>query len=52
MAVVDQDQAVGRERPAFGNKRDIDEFVDVLGRYERGEISPDDWRRFRRTTFR
>jgi len=47
MAVVDQDQAVGRERPAFGNKRDIDEFVDVLGRYERGEISPDDWRRFR-----
>ena len=47
MAVVDQDQAVGRERPAFGNNRDIDEFVDVLGRYERGEISPDDWRRFR-----
>ena len=47
MAVVDQDQAVGRERPAFGNTRDIDEFVDVLGRYERGEISPDDWRRFR-----
>jgi sulfite reductase beta subunit-like hemoprotein len=47
MAVVDQDQAVGRERVAFGNKRDIDEFVEVLGRYERGEVSPDDWRRFR-----
>ena len=47
MAVVDQDQAIGRGRVAFGNERDIDEFVDTLGRYERGEISPDDWRRFR-----
>ncbi len=47
MAVVDQDQTVGRERAPFGKQRDIDEFVDVLGRYERGEISPDDWRRFR-----
>jgi sulfite reductase beta subunit-like hemoprotein len=46
MAVV-ENPAVGRERVAFGNKRDIDEFVEVLGRYERGEISPDDWRRFR-----
>src|SRR5881394_1396447 len=47
MAVVDRDQAVGRERAPFGKERDIEEFVEVLGRYERGEISPDDWRRFR-----
>jgi len=47
MAVVDRDQAVGRERAPFGKERDIEEFVEVLGRYERVEISPDDWRRFR-----
>jgi sulfite reductase (NADPH) hemoprotein beta-component len=26
---------------------DIDEFVDVLSRFERGEIGPDEWRAFR-----
>ena len=39
--------AVGRERPSFADERDIDEFVYMLGRFERGEISSEDWRKFR-----
>jgi sulfite reductase beta subunit-like hemoprotein len=38
---------LGRARLGFAEEADIDEFVDVLGRYERGEISSDDWRKFR-----
>ena len=37
----------GRGRLSFADERDIDEFVDMLGRYERGEVAADDWRRFR-----
>lgn len=37
----------GRYRPSFADQRDIDEFVDVLGRFERGEITADQWRAFR-----
>ena len=46
MAGVDAN-TMGRARLDFASEHDIDEFVDVLGKYERGEISPDDWRRFR-----
>jgi sulfite reductase (NADPH) hemoprotein beta-component len=46
MAGVDTN-TMGRARLDFADERDIDEFVDVLGKYERGEISPEDWRRFR-----
>ena len=46
MAGVDAN-TMGRARLDFADERDIDEFVDVLGKYERGEISPEDWRRFR-----
>src|SRR5688500_5331270 len=45
MAVTDQ--AFGRERISFAEEHDIDEFVDTLGKYERGEISAEDWRKFR-----
>jgi len=38
---------LGRARLDFADERDIDEFVSVLGQYERGEITPEDWRRFR-----
>ena len=41
------DQASGRERLSFADERDIDEFVDTLGKFERGEISAEDWRKFR-----
>src|SRR5919109_4502551 len=48
MAVVsDAQRTIGRDRGSFARQRDIDEFVETLSRYENGEISPDDWRRFR-----
>ncbi len=47
MAATDNATTLGRARLDFAEEADIDEFVDVLGRYERGEISPDDWRKFR-----
>src|SRR4030095_310742 len=47
MAAVDDQKTLGRARLDFASEHDIDEFVDVLGKYERGEISPEDWRRFR-----
>lgn len=37
----------GRTRLSFANEADIDEFVTMLERYERGEITPDQWRAFR-----
>ena len=47
MAVADDSKTLGRARLDFADERDIDEFVDMLGKYERGEISPEAWRRFR-----
>jgi sulfite reductase (NADPH) hemoprotein beta-component len=47
MAVVDDAKAVGRGPLRFADERDIDAFVDMLGKYERGEITPVEWRRFR-----
>src|SRR5438093_8745617 len=37
----------GRARLSFASVADIDEFVAVLEKYERGEITPDQWRAFR-----
>jgi sulfite reductase beta subunit-like hemoprotein len=37
----------GRTRLSFASVADIDEFVATLERYERGEITPDQWRAFR-----
>jgi sulfite reductase (NADPH) hemoprotein beta-component len=36
-----------RERRSFTHPSDVDEFVTMLGRFEQGEISPDEWRTFR-----
>jgi sulfite reductase beta subunit-like hemoprotein len=36
-----------RHRPSFAREDEIDEFVAMLGRFERGEISADQWRAFR-----
>jgi sulfite reductase (NADPH) hemoprotein beta-component len=44
---VNQDQTLGRERLSFADRGDIDEFVDMLQKYETGAISPDEWRKFR-----
>ena len=37
----------GRARLPFASVADIDEFVATLERYERGEMTPDQWRAFR-----
>ncbi|HET9567657.1 MAG TPA: nitrite/sulfite reductase, partial [Vicinamibacterales bacterium] len=47
MAVADDSKTLGRARLDFADEHDIDEFVEVLGKYERGEITPEVWRRFR-----
>ena len=47
MAVIENPMTFGRPRLDFASQHDIDEFVDMLGKYERGDISPEDWRRFR-----
>ena len=47
MSVIANPMTFGRPRLDFAKQGDIDEFVDMLGKYERGDISPEDWRRFR-----
>jgi sulfite reductase beta subunit-like hemoprotein len=47
MAVLDDPRTYGRSRLSFAETADIDEFVLMLDRFERGEISPEEWRRFR-----
>jgi sulfite reductase beta subunit-like hemoprotein len=47
MSAVDDTTAYGRARLSFAKQADIDEFVSVLDKYERGEITPDQWRAFR-----
>lgn len=37
----------GRARVSFASEADIDEFAEVLGQFERGEITPEQWRVFR-----
>ena len=41
MAVADDSKTLGRARLDFADEHDIDEFVEVLGKYERGEITPE-----------
>src|SRR6185436_2389606 len=47
MAVVDDPKALGRARLDFAKESDIDEFVAMLGKLERHEITPEQWRAFR-----
>src|SRR5258706_5893481 len=47
MAVTDDPNTLGRTRLSFASEADIDEFVSVLGQFERGELTPDQWRMFR-----
>jgi len=47
MSVVDDPTTYGRTRLTFADEAEIDEFADVLGRFERGDIGPDAWRAFR-----
>src|SRR6185295_10638897 len=47
MAVTDDPNTLGRTRLSFASEADIDEFVEVLEKFERGELTPDQWRVFR-----
>jgi len=47
MSVVDDPKTFGRARLSFASEADIEEFVTTLERYERGELTPDQWRAFR-----
>jgi sulfite reductase beta subunit-like hemoprotein len=47
MAATEDRDTLGRARLSFAKQADVDEFVDVLSRFERGEIGPDEWRAFR-----
>lgn len=47
MAALDDPKTLGRTRLSFASEADIDEFADTLARFERGEITPDQWRAFR-----
>jgi sulfite reductase beta subunit-like hemoprotein len=47
MGAIEDRETLGRARLSFAKEADIDEFVDVLGRFERGEVGPDEWRAFR-----
>jgi sulfite reductase (NADPH) hemoprotein beta-component len=47
MAATEDRDTLGRARLSFAKQSDVDEFVDVLAKFERGEIGPDEWRAFR-----
>ncbi len=47
MSVLDDPQTAGRARLSFAEPAEIDEFVETLGRFERGEISAEEWRKYR-----
>ena len=40
-------RTLGPARPGFAEEKDVDAFVSMLGRFERGEISADAWKQFR-----
>ena len=47
MSARADDPTLGRTRLSFADEAEIDEFVATLDRYERGELTPDQWRAFR-----
>jgi sulfite reductase (NADPH) hemoprotein beta-component len=47
MPAIDDQKTFGRARLSFANEAEIDEFVATLEKYERGEITPDQWRAYR-----
>ena len=47
MPAVDEAKTLGRTRLTFADEKDIAEFVTTLESYERGDLTPDQWRAFR-----
>src|SRR5690349_24835164 len=47
MSTIETGSAAPRHRLSFARESEIDEFVETLARFERGEITADQWRAFR-----
>jgi sulfite reductase (NADPH) hemoprotein beta-component len=47
MSAMDDSRTLGRTRLSFADAAEIDEFAATLERFERGELTPDEWRAFR-----
>jgi sulfite reductase (NADPH) hemoprotein beta-component len=47
MSAVDDVRTLGRTRLSFADPAEIDDFVATLERYERGELTADQWRAYR-----
>jgi sulfite reductase (NADPH) hemoprotein beta-component len=47
MSLVHEEKTFGRARLSFADESEIDEFVSTLEKYERGEITADQWRAYR-----
>src|SRR6266516_3297393 len=47
MPAVDEAKTLGRTRLTFADEKDVAEFVTTLESYERGDLTPDQWRAFR-----
>src|SRR5689334_23761982 len=47
MAAIDDPKTLGRARLSFANEAEIDEFAATLAKFERGEVTPEQWRVFR-----
>jgi sulfite reductase (NADPH) hemoprotein beta-component len=47
MSLVHEEKPFGRARLSFADESEIDEFVSTLEKYERGEITADQWRAYR-----
>ena len=46
MPLLDK-STLGPARLEFSDEKDVDAFVDTLGRFERSEITPEEWKAFR-----
>jgi sulfite reductase beta subunit-like hemoprotein len=47
MSSLPDSKTLGPARQGFADERDLDEFMDKLGAFERGELAPDAWKQFR-----
>jgi sulfite reductase (NADPH) hemoprotein beta-component len=47
MAASDDPRTLGRTRLSFADTAEIDDFVKTLSAFERGELTPDQWRVYR-----
>src|SRR5262249_61975220 len=47
MAASDDPRTLGRTRLSFADAAEIDDFVKTLAAFERGELTPDQWRVYR-----